>query len=161
MILCLLPICSIGQTDKYKSLATLNKIGLKVDSNFLLTFSQANQLMNAWDSLYEIGKKIQVANTLPDEIWESCIQQEINWAKAQNKTKLYNQLHYYLAHLYHSQKLYSKSIPIQEQLIHKDRHLSKLQLKKTYAKLEKAYLLTNQIDKALVIRKKDWTWALL
>lgn len=154
MILCLLPICSIGQTDKYKSLATLHKIGLKVDSNLHLSFSQANQLMNAWDSLYEIGKKIQVANTLPDEIWESCIQQEINWAKVQNQTKLYNQLHYYLAHLYHSQKLYSKSIPIQKQLIHKDRHLSKLQLKKTYAKLEKAYLLTNQISKALEIRKK-------
>lgn len=153
-ILLLLPILSIGQNDKYKTIATLHQLGLKVDSNLHFTYSQANQLMLVWDSLYDIGKKVQVTNILSDQIWERLILQEISWAKARKQIKSNNQLYYYLAHIYHSQKLFSKSIPIHEQLILKSHDLSTSQLKKTYAKLEKAYLQTNNVNKALVIRKK-------
>lgn len=153
-ILLLLPLFSIGQKNKYKALASLHRIGLKVDSNLNFTYSQANQLMSAWDSLYDLGKKVQITNTFSDTIWEQLILQEIKWARAKKQTKVNIRLHYYLAHIFHSQKLFSKSIPIQLSIIQSGQYLTKGQLQKTYARLEKAYVQTNDLEKALSIRKK-------
>lgn len=153
-LLLLMPLFAVGQNDKHKAITTLNRLGLKVDSNLHFTYSQANQLMSAWDSLYDLGKKIQITNTLSDAVWEQLILQEIKWAKLKKQTKLNVQLHYYLAHIYHSQKLFSKSIPIQSSIIQSSQYLSKKQLQKTYAKLEKAYVQKNDLRKALSIRKQ-------
>lgn len=153
-ILLLLPLCVNSQTANQKAARTLKELGLVVDSNLRLPYSQANQLMSDWDSLYDIGKKIHITNTLSDSIWLILLQQEINWAKEQQQTKTLRQLNYYVGHIYHAQKRFSKSIPLQEQLIGYENDLTKSQLQKTYSKLEKAYLQTNDLEKALGIRKK-------
>jgi hypothetical protein len=114
-ILLLLPLCVNSQTANQKAARTLKELGLIVDSNLRLPYSQANQLMTVWDSLYDIGKKIHITNTLSDPIWLILLQQEINWAKEKQQTKTIHQLNYYVGHIYHAQKRFSKSIPLQEQ----------------------------------------------
>lgn len=153
-ILLLLPLYVNSQTANQKAARTLKELGLVVDSNLILPYSQANQLMLVWDSLYDIGKKIHITNTLSDPIWLKILQQEINWAKEKQQAKTLHQLNYYLGHIYHAQKRFSKSIPLQEQLIGYENDLTKSQLQKTYGKLEKAYLQTNDLESALAIRKK-------
>lgn len=153
-ILLLLPLYVNSQTANQKAARTLKELGLVVDSNLKLPYSQANQLMLVWDSLYDIGKKIHITNTLSDPIWLKILQQEINWAKEKQQAKTLHQLNYYLGHIYHAQKRFSKSIPLQEQLIGYENDLTKSQLQKTYGKLEKAYLQTNDLESALAIRKK-------
>jgi two-component sensor histidine kinase len=153
-ILLLLPLYVNSQTANQKAARTLKELGLVVDSNLRLPYSQANQLMLVWDSLYDIGKKIHITNTLSDPIWLKILQQEINWANEKQQAKTLHQLNYYLGHIYHAQKRFSKSIPLQEQLIGYENDLTKSQLQKTYGKLEKAYLQTNDLESALAIRKK-------
>ena len=63
-------------------------------------------------------------------------------------------LKYYVAQLYHSQKLFSKSIPLQLSLLKESKFLSKSQLQKLYARLERGYIQTNELKKALEIRKQ-------
>lgn len=152
-ILLLFPLYVNSQTANQKAARTLKELGLVVDSNLRLPYSQASQLMTIWDSLYDIGKKIHITNTLSDPIWLKIIEQEIEWAKAHQDTKILHQLNYYKGHIYHSQKLFSKSIPIQVQLIQLSQDLTNNQLQKTLAKLEKAYIQTNDLEKALAIRK--------
>lgn len=152
-ILVFIPFFANSQTSHQKAAISLKKLGLVVDSNLHLTYSQANHLMTVWDSLYDIGKKIHITNTLPDSIWLQLIQQEIKWTSTKKDTKTIHQLNYYLGHIYHSQKRFSKSIPIQEVLIQNEQALKKSQLQKTYTKLEKAYIQTNDFEKALTIRK--------
>jgi two-component sensor histidine kinase len=153
-ILLLLPLCVNSQTANQIAARTLKELGIVVDSNLRLPYSQANQLMTVWDSLYDIGKKIHISNTLSDPIWLKILLQEINWAKEQQQTKTLHQLSYYVGHIYHAQKRFSKSIPLQEKLIGYENDLTKSQLQKTYGKLEKAYLQTNDLERALEIRKK-------
>lgn len=152
-ILLLLPLFANSQKAYTKAAITLKTLGLNVDSNLNLPFSQAKQLMSVWDSLYDIGKKIHITNTLSDPIWLNLLEQEIERAKAQQDTKTLHQLNYYKGHIYHSQKLFSKSIPIQVQLIQSSQDLTNNQLQKTLAKLEKAYIQTNDLEKALAVRK--------
>jgi two-component sensor histidine kinase len=152
-ILLLFPLYVNSQTANQKAARTLKELGLVVDSNLRLPYSQASQLMTIWDSLYDIGKKIHITNTLSDPIWLKIIEQEIEWATAHQDTKILHQLNYYKGHIYHSQKLFSKSIPIQVQLIQLSQDLTNNQLQKTLAKLEKAYIQTNDLEKALAIRK--------
>lgn len=152
-ILLLLPLFANSQKAYTKAAITLKTLGLNVDSNLNLPFSQAKQLMSVWDSLYDIGKKIHITNTLSDPIWLNLLEQEIERAKAQKDTKTLHQLNYYKGHIYHSQKLFSKSIPIQVQLIQSSQDLTNNQLQKTLAKLEKAYIQTNDLEKALAVRK--------
>ncbi|MEY3538982.1 MAG: hypothetical protein RL188_399 [Bacteroidota bacterium] len=152
-ILLLLPLFANSQKAYTKAAITLKTLGLNVDSNLKLPYSQAKQLMSVWDSLYDIGKKIHITNTLSDPIWLNLLEQEIERAKAQQDTKTLHQLNYYKGHIYHSQKLFSKSIPIQVQLIQSSQNLTNNQLQKTLAKLEKAYIQTNDLEKALAVRK--------
>ena len=153
-ILFIFPITLLGQKDNQKEILKLQQLGIIVDDQIQLNQPQANQIMAIWDSLYDIGKKLQVSNALSDKTWEILIQQELNWAKKQKNKQLTLRLQYYMAHIYHGQKLFSKSIPIQLQLIQSSTYLTKLQIQKTYAKLEKAYVQTNDLNKALQIRKE-------
>ena len=153
-ILFIFPITLLGQKDNQKEILKLQQLGIIVDDQIQLNQPQANQIMAIWDSLYDIGKKLQVTNALSDKTWEILIQQELNWAKKQKNKQLTLRLKYYMAHIYHGQKLFSKSIPIQLQLIQSSTYLTKLQIQKTYAKLEKAYVQTNDLNKALQIRKE-------
>lgn len=148
------PLSSIGQTNYIKERIKLSHLGIKVDNQLHLSESQAKRIMNVWDSLYDIGKKQHVNNILADSIWEQLILQEIIRTKTKNQRNVHIRLHYYLGHLYHSQKHFSKSIPILKYVINHSQYLSKVQLQKTYTKLEKAYVLTNQFGKALALRKE-------
>jgi hypothetical protein len=94
-ILLLLPLFANSQKAYTKAAITLKTLGLNVDSNLNLPFSQAKQLMSVWDSLYDIGKKIHITNTLSDPIWLNLLEQEIESAKAQQDTKTIHQLNYY------------------------------------------------------------------
>lgn len=143
----------VNQPKQQTALLKLTALGLQVDTNLHLKQSQATKIMAIWDSLYDIGKKLQVTNALSDTIWEQLIQQELQWAKLQKNKQHIIRLQYYLAHIYHAQKLFSKSIPIQIQLIQSSNYLTKQQIQKTYSKLEKAYVQTNNLNKALSIRK--------
>lgn len=151
--LLLIPLSMMGQKNFSKEAPILNKLGLRLNAQQQYTTSQAKQLMKSWDSLYDIGKKQQINNVLSDTVWEQLIHQEIAWAKLSKNKELDIRLHYYLAHTYHSRKQFSKSIPIQEQLIHLKKYLTKNQFQKTLARLERAYVQTNELNKALNIRK--------
>ncbi len=154
----ILPITLKAQNsklDKYQnSLSKLAQMGYKVDSKIQSDRPQAIRLMAIWDSLYDIGKKLQITNTLPDTIWEQLILQEINWANKNKDLKNSIRLQYYLAHIYHANKLFSKSVPIQIKLIQSSGYLTKIQEQKTYTQLEKAFVQTNEFAGALAIRKQ-------
>ncbi len=145
---------NIKQDKQQKSLFKLAQMGYRVDSKMQSDRPQAIRLMAIWDSLYDIGKKLQITNTLPDTIWEQLIIQEINWADGNKDIKNSTRLHYYLAHIYHANKLFSKSVPIQIKLLQSNGYLSKIQLQKTYTQLEKAFVQTNEFARALAIRKE-------
>lgn len=154
MIILTAPYSSIGQKNHSKELSKLLELGLNVDSSIHLNKSQAPKLMAIWDSIYDIGRKQQVNNVLSDSIWEQLFLQEIQYSKLKPNQKIETRLHYYLSHIYHSQKRFAKSIPIQIQLIKNKQFLSKEQLQKTYNKLERAFIQTNNLKNALIIRKE-------
>ena len=149
-----MPILGLSQQIFKKEAETLKQLGIEVAPSLKLTHAQAPRIMSVWDSLYDIGKKQQVNNVLSDQVWEILILQEIDWAKAQKNPKLITRLHYYLGHIYHSQKYFSKSIPIQLSILKSRQFLTKSQLQKTLSKLEKAYVQKNELEKALTIRKE-------
>jgi hypothetical protein len=72
-ILLILPITMMAQNSKFdkqqNSVSKLAQMGYKVDSKIQSDRSQGIRLMAIWDSLYDIGKKLQITNTLPDTIW--------------------------------------------------------------------------------------------
>lgn len=145
---------NIKQDKQQISLFKLEQMGYRVDSKMQTDRPQAIRLMAIWDSLYDIGKKLQITNTLPDTIWEQLFLQEINWANRNKDIKNSTRLHYYLAHIYHANKLFSKSVPIQIKLLQSNGYLTKIQLQKTYTQLEKAFVQTNEFASALAIRKQ-------
>lgn len=154
MIILIVPYLSIGQKYHSKEMAKLLELGLNVDTNLLLNKSQAPKIMAIWDSLYDIGRKQQINNVLSDSIWEKLFLQEIQYSTLNSNQKIQTKLNYYLAHIYHSQKRFAKSIPIQIQIIKNKQFLSKEQIQKTYNKLERAFIQTNNLKKALIIRKE-------
>jgi two-component sensor histidine kinase len=149
-----MPLVVWGQKEHSKDINSLRKLGVNIDSNLHLRYSQSNRIIAIWDSVYEIGKKQQINNVLSDAAWEQILLQEINWASSKQQIKLNTRLQFYLAQVYHSQKLFSKSIPIQERLIVSKQYLTTTQFQKTLTRLEKAYVQTNNLYKALAIRKQ-------
>lgn len=152
--LLVMPLIVLGQKEHSKDINSLRKLGVNIDSNLHLRYSQSNRIIAIWDSVYEIGKKQQINNVLSDAAWEQILLQEINWASSKQQIKLNTRLQFYLAQVYHSQKLFSKSIPIQERLIVSKQYLTTTQFQKTLTRLEKAYVQTNNLYKALAIRKQ-------
>jgi len=152
--LLVMPLIVLGQKEHSKDINSLRKLGVNIDSNLHLGYSQSTRIIAIWDSVYEIGKKQQINNVLSDAAWEQILLQEINWASSKQQTKLNTRLQFYLAQVYHSQKLFSKSIPIQERLIASKQYLTTTQFQKTLTRLEKAYVQTNNLYKALAIRKQ-------
>lgn len=154
-IICLLLPQSIwSQKDKVNEAIILQKLGLDIEKNLTQNKSQAKRLIFVWDSIYDIGRKQQLNNLLSDSTWIDLFLNEINIAKAAKKHPLEIKLKYYVAQLYHSQKLFSKSIPLQLSLLKESKFLSKSQLQKLYARLERGYIQTNELKKALEIRKQ-------
>ena len=152
--LLVLPLIVLGQKENSKDINNLRKLGVNIDSNLHLSYSQSNRIIAIWDSVYEIGRKQQINNVLSDRAWEQILLQEINWASSKQQVTLNARLQFYLAQVYHSQKLFSKSIPIQEKLIASKQYLTANQFQKTLTRLEKAYVQTNNLYKALAIRKQ-------
>lgn len=152
--LLVMPLIVLGQKEHSKDINNLRKLGVNIDSNLHLSYSQSSRIIAIWDSVYEIGKKQQINNVLSDAAWEQILVQEINWASSKQQIKLNTRLQFYLAQVYHSQKLFSKSIPIQERLIASKQYLTTNQFQKTLTRLEKAYVQTNNLYKALAIRKQ-------
>ena len=154
-IICLLLPQSIwSQKDKVNKAIILEKLGLDLEKNLTQNKSQAKRLIFVWDSIYDIGRKQQLNNLLSDSTWVELFLYEINIANAAKKHPLEIKLKYYVAQLYHSQKLFSKSIPLQLSLLKESKFLSKTQLQKLYARLERGYIQTNELKKALEIRKQ-------
>ena len=156
-ILCfflVIPLLIMGQKTNEKDIAKLRKLGVSIDTNLRLNYSQSNRIISIWDSVYDIGKKQQINNVLTDHAWEQLLLQEIDWATTSKQTKLTARLQFYLSQVYHSQKLFSKSIPLQEKLLQSKQDLNPNQFQKTLARLEKAYVQTNNLHKALAIRKQ-------
>jgi two-component sensor histidine kinase len=152
--LLVMPLIVLGQKEHSKDINSLRKLGVNIDSNLHLSYSQSSRIIAIWDSVYEIGKKQQINNVLSDAAWEQILLQEINWASSKQQIKLNTRLQFYLAQVYHSQKLFSKSIPIQERLIASKQYLTTTQFQKTLTRLEKAYVQTNNLYKVLAIRKQ-------
>ncbi|MFN5985818.1 MAG: hypothetical protein ACK42B_02935, partial [Chitinophagaceae bacterium] len=139
----------MGQKSNEKDIAKLRKLGVSIDTNLRLNYSQSNRIISIWDSVYDIGKKQQINNVLTDHAWEQLLLQEIDWATTSKQNKLTARLQFYLSQVYHSQKLFSKSIPLQEKLLQSKQDLNPNQFQKTLARLEKAYVQTNNLHKAL------------
>ena len=152
--LLVMPLIVLGQKENSKDINSLRKLGVNIDSNLHLRYSQSTRIIAIWDSVYEIGRKQQINNVLSDAAWEKILLQEIHWASSKQQIKLNTRLQFYLAQVYHSQKLFSKSIPIQERLIASKQYLTTNQFQKTLTRLEKAYVQTNNLYKALAIRKQ-------
>ncbi len=144
----------MGQKTNEKDIAKLRKLGVSIDTNLRLNYSQSNRIISIWDSVYDIGKKQQINNVLTDHSWEQLLLQEIYWATSRKQIKITARLQFYLSQVYHSQKLFSKSIPLQEKLLQSKQDLNPNQFQKTLARLEKAYVQTNNLHKALAIRKQ-------
>ena len=144
----------MGQKTNEKDIAKLRKLGVSIDTNLRLSYSQSNRIISIWDSVYDIGKKQQINNVLTDHSWEQLLLQEIYWATSRKQIKITSRLQFYLSQVYHSQKLFSKSIPLQEKLLESKQYLYPNQVQKTLARLEKAYVQTNNLHKALAIRKQ-------
>ena len=156
-ILCfflVIPLLIMGQKTNEKDIVKLRKLGVSIDTNLRLNYSQSNRIISIWDSVYDIGKKQQINNVLTDYAWEQLLLQEIDWATTSKQNKLTARLQFYLSQVYHSQKLFSKSIPLQEKLLQSKQDLNPNQFQKTLARLEKAYVQTNNLHKALAIRKQ-------
>lgn len=156
-ILCfflVIPLFVMGQKTNEKDIANLRKLGVSIDTNLRLSYSQSNRIISIWDSIYDIGKKQQINNVLTDHSWEQLLLQEIYWATSRKQIKITARLQFYLSQVYHSQKLFSKSIPLQEKLLESKQYLNPNQVQKTLARLEKAYVQTNNLHKALAIRKQ-------
>ena len=149
-----IPLLIMGQKTNEKDIAKLRKLGVSIDTNLRLNYSQSNRIISIWDSVYDIGKKQQINNVLTDYAWEQLLLQEIDWATTSKQNKLTARLQFYLSQVYHSQKLFSKSIPLQEKLLQSKQDLNPNQFQKTLARLEKAYVQTNNLHKALAIRKQ-------
>jgi len=149
-----IPLFVMGQKTNEKDIAKLRKLGVSIDTNLRLNYSQSNRIISIWDSVYDIGKKQQINNVLTDYTWEQLLLQEIDWATTSKQNKLTARLQFYLSQVYHSQKLFSKSIPLQEKLLQSKQDLNPNQFQKTLARLEKAYVQTNNLHKALAIRKQ-------
>ena len=149
-----IPLFVMGQKTNEKDIAKLRKLGVSIDTNLRLNYSQSNRIISIWDSVYDIGKKQQINNLLTDHAWEQLLLQEIDWATTSKQNKLTARLQFYLSQVYHSQKLFSKSIPLQEKLLQSKQDLNPNQFQKTLARLEKAYVQTNNLHKALAIRKQ-------
>jgi len=149
-----IPLLIMGQKTNEKDIAKLRKLGVSIDTNLRLNYSQSNRIISIWDSIYDIGKKQQINNVLTDYAWEQLLLQEIDWATTSKQNKLTARLQFYLSQVYHSQKLFSKSIPLQEKLLQSKQDLNPNQFQKTLARLEKAYVQTNNLHKALAIRKQ-------
>ena len=154
IIFLLIPQSIWSQKDKVNEAVILKKLGLNLEKNLTQNNSQAKRLIFVWDSIYDIGRKQQLNNLFSDSTWEQLFINEINIAKVARKHPLETKLKYYVAQLYHSQKLFSKSIPLQLSLLKESQYLSKSQLQKIYARLEKGYIQTNELKKALEIRKQ-------
>ena len=152
--LLVMPLIVLGQKEHSKDINSLRKLGVNIESNLHLSYSQSSRIIAIWDSVYEIGRKQQINNVLSDAAWEKILLQEIHWASSKQQIKLNTRLLFYLAQVYHSQKLFSKSIPIQERLIASKQYLTTNQFQKTLTRLEKAYVQTNKLYKALAIRKQ-------
>ncbi len=149
-----IPLFVMGQKTNEKDIANLRKLGVSIDTNLRLSYSQSNRIISIWDSVYDIGKKQQINNVLTDHSWEQLLLQEIYWATSRKQIKITSRLQFYLSQVYHSQKLFSKSIPLQEKLLESKQYLNPNQVQKTLARLEKAYVQTNNLHKALAIRKQ-------
>ena len=149
-----IPLSVMGQKTNEKDIANLRKLGVSIDTNLRLSYSQSNRIISIWDSVYDIGKKQQINNVLTDHSWEQLLLQEIYWATSRKQIKITARLQFYLSQVYHSQKLFSKSIPLQEKLLESKQYLNPNQVQKTLARLEKAYVQTNNLHKALAIRKQ-------
>ncbi len=149
-----IPLFVMGQKTNEKDIANLRKLGVSIDTNLRLSYSQSNRIISIWDSVYDIGKKQQINNVLTDHSWEQLLLQEIYWATSRKQIKITARLQFYLSQVYHSQKLFSKSIPLQEKLLESKQYLYPNQVQKTLARLEKAYVQTNNLHKALAIRKQ-------
>jgi two-component sensor histidine kinase len=149
-----IPLFVMGQKTNEKDIANLRKLGVSIDTNLRLSYSQSNRIISIWDSIYDIGKKQQINNVLTDHSWEQLLLQEIYWATSRKQIKITARLQFYLSQVYHSQKLFSKSIPLQEKLLESKQYLNPNQVQKTLARLEKAYVQTNNLHKALAIRKQ-------
>ena len=154
IIFLLIPQSIWSQKDKVNEETILLSLGIKPNQDPLRNKSQAKRLIFVWDSIYDIGRKQLLNNLLTDSTWEQLFLNEIKIAKTANKQELEVKLNYYIAQLYHSQKLFSKSIPLQLSLLKESQYLSKSQLQKIYARLEKGYIQTNELKKALEIRKQ-------
>lgn len=149
-----IPLFVMGQKTNEKDIAKLRKLGVSIDTNLRLSYSQSNRIISIWDSVYDIGKKQQINNVLTDHSWEQLLLQEIYWATSRKQIKITSRLQFYLSQVYHSQKLFSKSIPLQEKLLESKQYLYPNQVQKTLTRLEKAYVQTNNLHKALAIRKQ-------
>jgi two-component sensor histidine kinase len=149
-----IPLFVMGQKTNEKDIANLRKLGVSIDTNLRLSYSQSNRIISIWDSVYDIGKKQQINNVLTDHSWEQLLLQEIYWATSRKQIKITSRLQFYLSQVYHSQKLFSKSIPLQEKLLESKQYLYPNQVQKTLTRLEKAYVQTNNLHKALAIRKQ-------
>jgi two-component sensor histidine kinase len=149
-----IPLLIMGQKTNEKDIVKLRKLGVSIDTNLRLNYSQSNRIISIWDSVYDIGKKQQINNVLTDHAWEQLLLQEIDWARTSKQHKLSARLQFYLSQIYHSQKIFSKSIPLQEKLLQSKQDLNPNQFQKTLARLEKAYVQTNNLHKALAIRKQ-------
>jgi hypothetical protein len=50
-----IPLFVMGQKTNEKDIAKLRKLGVSIDTNLRLSYSQSNRIISIWDSVYDIG----------------------------------------------------------------------------------------------------------
>jgi tetratricopeptide (TPR) repeat protein len=110
------------------------------------------QLLNLWDSVNNNELNIKDPFTIDD--WEKMVLKEYNLAVTQNNQDLIFKLSLPLSYIYHSETKFKKGIPLLALLYQQKDKLSPIRYKQVCIKLEEEYRASNNIEKALEIRKE-------
>ncbi len=110
------------------------------------------QLLNLWDSVNNNELNIKDPFTIDD--WEQLVLKEYNLAVTQNNQDLIFKLSLPLSYIYHSETKFKKGIPLLALLYQQKDKLSPIRYKQVCIKLEEEYRASNNIEKALEIRKE-------
>lgn len=113
------------------------------------------QLLNLWDSVNNDEINIKDPFTIND--WEHLFVKEYNLAVSNNNKDLVFKLSIPLSFIYHAETKFKKGIPLLEHLFEQKDKLSSVRYKQVCIKLEEEYRASNNIEKALVIRKERIT----
>lgn len=117
--------------------------------------TKALQLLKLWDSIQ--NNEDYIKNPYSILQWEQLLSFEYTDALKRNEQDLALRISIPLSFTYHAETKFSKGIPLLEHLFAMKKKLSKIEFSDVLIKLEEEYRGSNNIEKAILIRKERIT----